>query len=71
MAPTNKATDGRAQGIGGWRAAMSRPLWVLSAGAGMGVVLGMTVWAGTALAGGAPATPGRACRARSAPCSSG
>ncbi len=30
---------------------MSRPLWVVSAGAGMGVVLGMTVWAGTALAG--------------------
>jgi hypothetical protein len=53
MAPTSKATDDRAQGIGGWRAAMSRPLWVLSAGAGMGVVLGMTVWAGTALAGGA------------------
>ncbi len=58
MASTNKATDGRAQGIGGWRAAMSRPLRVLSAGAGMGAVLGMTVWAGTALAGGTgTATP--------------
>jgi hypothetical protein len=31
---------------------MGRTLWVLSAGAGMGVVLGLTIWAGTALAGG-------------------
>jgi hypothetical protein len=31
---------------------MGRPLWVLSAGASMGLVLGMTAWAGTAFASG-------------------
>lgn len=31
---------------------MGRPLWVLSAGAGAGLMLGMTSWAGTALASG-------------------
>jgi hypothetical protein len=35
---------------------MSRPLWVLSAAAGIGLVLGMTAWAGTALASG-PSAP--------------
>jgi hypothetical protein len=58
MTPKMTIVDGRARRTGGWRAVLGRPLWVLSAGAGMGVVLGMTVWAGTALASGpGTATP--------------
>ena len=45
-----KTADSRAWGP--WRAAMGRPLWVLSAGAGIALVLGMTTWVGTALASG-------------------
>jgi len=52
MTPTTKTVDSRARGASGWHMAMSRPLWVLSAAAGMGLVLGMTTWAGTALASG-------------------
>ena len=52
MKPQAEAAGSRAWRTGSWRAAMGRPLWVLSAGAGMGLVLGMTTWAGTALAGG-------------------
>jgi hypothetical protein len=52
MTPQAKTADSRAWGASGWRAVMSRPLWVLSAGTGLGLVLGMTTWAGTALAGG-------------------
>jgi len=59
MAPNKMIADGRAGGTGGWQAVLARPLWVLSAGAGMGVVLGLTVWAGTALASGpGTTTPG-------------
>jgi hypothetical protein len=56
MTPKAKTVDSRERGTGGWRTLMSRPLWVLSAAAGMGLVLGMTAWAGTALASG-PGTP--------------
>jgi hypothetical protein len=52
MAPKNNTADGRASGAGGWRAALSRPLWVVSAGAGIGLALGLTGWAGTAFASG-------------------
>ena len=52
MTSQARAAGSRARRTGGWRAAMGRPLWVLSAGAGMGLVLGMTAWAGTALASG-------------------
>jgi len=52
MKPQAKAAGSRAWKADGWRAAMGRPLWVLSAAAGMGLVLGMTTWAGTALASG-------------------
>src|SRR5438132_1088540 len=52
MAPKNNTADGRAWGAGGWQAALSRPLWVVSAGAGIGLALGLTVWAGPAFAGG-------------------
>jgi hypothetical protein len=56
MTPKAKTVDSRARGAGNWRAFMGRPLWVLSAAAGLGLVLGMTTWAGTALASG-PGTP--------------
>src|SRR5437879_13461768 len=52
MAPKNNTADGRASGAGGWRAALSRPLWVVSAGAGIGLALGLTGWAGPAFASG-------------------
>ena len=52
MTPTAKTTGSPARGANGWNTVMSRPLWVLSAAAGMGLVLGMTAWAGTALASG-------------------
>jgi hypothetical protein len=52
MKPQARTARSQAWRIGGWREVMSRPLWVLSAGAGIGLVLGMTTWAGTALASG-------------------
>ena len=52
MTPTAKTTGSPARGANGWNTVMSRPLWVMSAAAGMGLVLGMTTWAGTALASG-------------------
>ena len=39
-------------GAGNWRTAMGRRFWVLCAGAGLAIALGMTVWAGTAFASG-------------------
>jgi hypothetical protein len=56
MTPTAKTAGSRTWGAGWRRAAIGRTLWVLSAGAGIGLVLGTTTWAGTALAGG-PSTP--------------
>jgi hypothetical protein len=52
MTSRNKTADARAGRLHGWRAAMGRTFWVVSAGAGMGLILGMTGWVGTALASG-------------------
>src|SRR5579859_2060532 len=58
MTSRTRTTAAPGRAAGGWRAVMGRPLWVLSAGASTGLVLGMTAWAGTAFASGPSATAG-------------
>jgi hypothetical protein len=60
MTPQAKTADSPARVASTWRAIAGRTVWVLSAGAGTAIVLGMTAWAGTALASssGTPAVSG-------------
>ena len=51
MTARAKTAGSGARGAGNWRAAMGRRFWVLCGGAGIGIALGMTAWAGTAFAG--------------------